>query len=320
MRHALLLPFFLLAIQACGPAAPVEDAGPVFGCASEEDCDGDGDPRSVDCDDYDERVSPSRVEIVGNQLDDDCDPKTTDAEVIAVAPTLATIFVPTPIEVSGAGEARVGAIELSQSVGTMEVDGEVLAAFVDERVPWPEFQYTLHQVIAVGADRLVTAWVYCDGAVLSWVYLGDVSSDPLDVEQATGFCGQQDEAVYVDLELPAFSLPIPPTVSGFEVDGPAISVTSGGVGSVRVDGLGLTLLPFRIVDCSADCGGAGWYELHSLLWSSAQQHVAFGILYLYLDENIGRGRDVVLVGARPLPDVSASFPENSFFEASFTTP
>src|SRR5690606_7488368 len=54
------------------------------------DADGDGWHANVDCDDTSATVHPGAAEIGGNELDDDCDPATSDAG----APTAAFSHVP----------------------------------------------------------------------------------------------------------------------------------------------------------------------------------------------------------------------------------
>lgn len=305
-------------VWACAPAGeePVDDPT----CLVADDCDGDGAPRSLDCDDDDPAVAPGQPEVADNGLDDDCDATTADAARVELAATAGRLFAEVPVDLAGAGSARVGAMELTSSVGTVTVDGEVLQAFVDERVPWPDTGFVMQQVVAVGATRLVTLWVYCDGDALQYLYLGDVAAAPLDRETATGTCTEHAEGRFVDVALPALTLELPALVGGFTVAGPAITVHDGAAGQVRDDEVSFTLLPYRVVDCSTGCGGAGWYELHSLLWRSTEQQVAFAIVYLHLDESLGAGRDVQVVSARPLPDLEASFPDGTTYVATFTTP
>jgi len=48
---------------------------------------------------------------------------------------------------------------------------------------------------------------------------------------------------------------------------------------VKLDGETWSLVPFNTVDCTADCPGGSWIELHSMLLRDQQG--CFAILYLF---------------------------------------
>jgi hypothetical protein len=76
----------------------------------------------------------------------------------------------------------------------------------------------------------------------------------------------------------------------------------------------MVLIPFESVDCSA-CGGAGWWELHSLLYDPDRQRACFGIFYMAP----GATDRVDLTYSITLPDLSdpARFTP---FDAEWSTP
>lgn len=259
-------------------------------------------------------------ETEGNGVDDDCDPSTFDLTRIATAPTSGALALDGTVDVEGAGSDRVGAIAITDSAGTIEIDGVVLSLFVDDRIEWPELELTLHQVVAVASDRFVTAWLYCEVGALSWIYFGDANAELLDEESAAGACVSDDAPAAPSVSLPALTLPLPPLLPGYAVDGAEIHFDGLTPGAVVLGDEELVLWPYRLVDCSSGCGDPGWLELHSFLWDRRAARVAFGIVYFYLDPTLPPDGAVALVVGHTTPDLSDAWQGDWFFVAEFTVP
>ena len=100
----------------------------------------------------------------------------------------------------------------------------------------------------------------------------------------------------VAVKLPAVDMAVPALLGGVTMDGPSIHYDGMTPGTIDLGTL-LVLLPFDQVDCS-DCGGAGWYEVHSLLWDP-KGRLCFAIVYLFAP-----GDPMLVTYSLTLPDLS----------------
>ncbi len=194
--------------------------------------------------------------------------------------------VDTRVAISGSGTSAIGAIDVSDGVGTLTLD----ASSSSPRPGAPAFVMThellvddLFQTIVVSPDRLTVLWFYCSGGELQYVYFEDSRGGPMTIEPASGSCTWVPGPWPVSIDVPAFSFAAPPPPPGVHVvaTDPALLEDDGGSpGHVTIGSRSLALYPFDVVDCSA-CGGGGWQELHVLLWDDASASLGFAILYLF---------------------------------------
>jgi len=226
--------------------------------------------------------------------------------------------LPFSVAIDGMGSERLGLLQIDGVTGSVEVEGQSTFVFVDQRIPWAAFGYTLYQLVAVRADQWFVLWAYCESGQLTWVYLEAVDGTPLTYEAATGTCGDIDGETVAPIDLPAVDLPFPAAPAGFSVDGPQIQLAEGGGGYAQAGEERWELYPFNQVDCTTDCGTPGWWEIHSLLWGPERREAGFGIVYLFLDPNVPTNAQVSLVPSILFPTLRTS--PSTFFEASWTAP
>jgi hypothetical protein len=213
----------------------------------------------------------------------------------AASGTVAVTFDETT---TGSADAPLGAVALTNGVGTVDESGASASAFLYEQQPFGDL--TLYQGFAVSAASWDVFWLYCQGTTLIDVYDEGVDGPRLDSYDATGACSAPGDAVTEDVVLPALSLAAPtPVAGGYTVTGSDITVGNDGAGSVVIGGATLPLTVFDTVDCSTTCGSPGWYELHSLLWDDTHHAAVFVIVYLETESTTS----VQLEYARSLPDL-----------------
>jgi hypothetical protein len=96
-----------------------------------------------------------------------------------------------------------------------------------------------------------------------------------------GTCTAHAEKGPIDVDFPAIGLQEPPPVTAYRIDGTTLAYDSvSPPGHATVAGTTYELYPFAKVDC-AKCGGDGWQELHTLLWSAAEPKLGIALLYLF---------------------------------------
>ncbi len=82
--------------DAAKPPGPLPETGPIVSCTT-ADCDKDGTPAPLDCNDFDPAVGPEAYDFPGDGVDNDCDgkvdnPVTTCETIPATAPGSPTDF------------------------------------------------------------------------------------------------------------------------------------------------------------------------------------------------------------------------------------
>jgi hypothetical protein len=236
----------------------------------------------------------------------DADPFAPDADPVfpdAGGPTITETNVPVTttfvLDAVAEGTSRVGHIELQDGVGSVEIDGDTLDAFSFEHPP--EFSgYMLYHVVAARRDEVFMLWLYCQGTSLTYVYSEGTDGSPMLGEGASGTCVATHTASTITASLPALALPPVALQTGYTLTGDMLSYGGTSPGEIVFDGITYSLLPFEDVDCYTVCGSPGWYELHSLLWSSTLERLGFGVLYLFDGQPVGMGYVLFLPdGERP---------------------
>ena len=216
---------------------------------------------------------------------------------LAVAASDGTVTDAFGVTAHGTAGTPYGAVSFTGDVGTIDVGGGPAAAFVYATVP--EAGYTLYDGFAVSPTAWDAFYLYCNGSALADVYDERVGGHGMIYKGVTGgACSDTGAQTVAHVSLPAFSIARPVPVGGYTVSGTAIDIAHDGVGTLVVGTTTMPLIVFDNVDCSA-CGGAGWYELHSIVWDAAQQHAVFVIIYLIN----GSATTVELAYARSLPDL-----------------
>lgn len=172
---------------------------------------------------------------------------------------------------------RVQAYEISDNVGTFQIDGETYPAAVYERQPFGE--YILFQTLVAGADRWWVAWFYCRGDVMEGIYSEGTEQSPLLWQPfANAMCDAETRSTTAEVRMPTPELSPQPIVSTYSVTGLDVTINTNGLGQTTVNGIDYELTVFEHVDCTIECGMPGWYELHAILESETQ--TCFGIFYL----------------------------------------
>jgi hypothetical protein len=200
------------------------------------------------------------------------------------------------LSASGTAGTPYGAVSLSADVGTIDLGGGAAPAFVYATVA--EGGYTLYDGFAVTPTSWDAFYLYCNNGALADVYDERVGGHGMVYAPVTGgACSASTTQTAAQVALPAFSISTPAPVGGSTVSGNAIEIADG-TGTVVVGATRMPLVVFDTVDCSA-CGGAGWFELHSIVWDAGQQRAIFVIVYLIN----GTPGSVELAYARSLPDL-----------------
>lgn len=217
---------------------------------------------------------------------------------IDVGATNVTVSLPFGLSIDGTGTGIAGAVDVAASVGTIAIQGTSFAVAFYEKQPWPEFGYTLYQGLVIGSSRWDVVWAYCNaGAGLAYIWHEGMTGAPLDYYNASGTCTDTGVATSTTVAFPAVSFATPAPVTGFTIDGAEVTLADGEPGLLHVDGAWRRFVVFGTVDCTA-CGGAGWYELHSVVWDHETDSAAFAIVYL----DFATPASVLTAYARSIPD------------------
>ncbi|MBV8762479.1 MAG: hypothetical protein JO257_34665 [Deltaproteobacteria bacterium] len=217
--------------------------------------------------------------------------------MLAVGASNGNVTVPFGLAAHGMAGTPYGAVAFSGDVGTIDLGGGAAGAFVYATVP--EAGYTLYDGFAVSATSWDAFYLYCHGSALADVYDERVSGHAMVYAPVSGgACSDTGAQTVAHVALPAFSIPRPAPVGGYAVSGSAIHVAQDGTGTLDIAGTTMPLIVFDDVDCRA-CGGAGWYELHTVVWDATHERTVFVIVYLIN----GSASSVELAYARSLPDL-----------------
>lgn len=214
---------------------------------------------------------------LGNTGEDD-----TEDERIQLAETDVELKLDFGISIRGTGLGpRIGAIDISNAAGAVEIDGSIYSVVLHERIPWPEQDFVLYQALAIQADQWYAIWFYCRGNVLEGLYSEGVHTARLRYNQVEdGTCSHGLRPTTTRVQLPAIDMAAPAFEPGISVEGSQISV-SGDRGWVQLGSTEMEVFPFEVVDCGECDEGDGWLELHVLLQDARNGRACFGIFYFY---------------------------------------
>ena len=197
---------------------------------------------------------------------------------ITIPATDGTFDLPGPIQITGQGTDEIGAIQITDNLGSVDFEGDSVAAVAYEIQPFGS--ETLYQLLGVESDALVIVWAYCQSGELVDLYRETSDGIAVTYEQASGTCGDSGADAGARLALPGFTLEPPPGLTpGVSMTGATMIYDGGSPGRLVTGGTAWTVFPFNTVDC-ATCGNPGWYEVHSVLWNAADSQAGFGIFYL----------------------------------------
>ncbi len=233
----------------------------------------------------------------------------------ALPATQGSYTVPFSIGIEGRGAGRYGAVTIASGSGSVEIDGEHLPLGVYEQQEWEAFGYTLYQALAVADDALTVLWFYCRDGALTDIWAEGTDGSLLERVPATGTCAESPAASTVNVSFGAVDMPIPPLLDGFTVIGPDVGIEGASPGFLRVGGTELDVYVFSHVDCTVECGEAGWHELHALFWDAERRWLCFGIFYLFLDD-----RQPQLAYAFSLPSLQAPFGAQTLPDTTWSGP
>ncbi len=214
----------------------------------------------------------------------------------------------------GHGSGQIGEIQISANSGTIEINQKKMETFLQERIGWEGMGTVLYQGLALNQNQFYVYWIYCDlKDKLIDVYYESSDSSEVKVEAASGTCTSLANTTKSTVSIPSMNLEQPTPISGFNIKGNSIKLSSGNIGTLkdwsakRVEDQDLKFLPFSTINCAAcsaggPAAGKGWYELHSLVWNDTQSKVCFAIIYLFADHK----RDPQISHSLCLSDLSNS--------------
>jgi hypothetical protein len=211
------------------------------------------------------------------------DPEASAPEGGITIPATQTLFaVPFGIDATGVGQKRLDELSIKGDQGTIRLSGVDHAAVAYTSHDWGEAGFVLYDLVSIANDgsNLAVTYLYCNGSELQYAYTESLV-DPMDWESTTGGCKPNADPVAVKLALPALRTEPVAMDTGIQIQGADLTLDAAG-GTAVLEGKTWTLVPFNTVDCSKDCPGGSWYEIHTMLMGD--QEGCFAILYLFPDQ------------------------------------
>jgi len=202
---------------------------------------------------------------------------TSAGERIAIDATDSNVSV-IDVDAHGNGADFIGALRLVEGVGTLEIGCEALPiAVYGSFVASATLQF---RAVAVKTDRLYTLQFECEQDRLRFIWLESTDGAEHAPEELTGDCSKATFLAASDVVFPAVDMPFPPTLAGYTIDGPYISLTRDGKGSFQLDGLPHELFVLADGGCREDCDLGEWRTLDTLAWDRSGRRLTFGFLDL----------------------------------------
>lgn len=200
---------------------------------------------------------------------------------LAIPATMGQAQMGFTVAASGAGQKRLDALDIAQDTGTLTLEGSAHRGIAYQMHDWGQAGYVLYDVLSVAEDGsdLAVTYLYCQGTNLPYAYTESLVH-PMDWETTAGTCEGTGTPMTAAADLPALSVTTQPLNTGISIQGSDLQLGAAG-GNVVLGGKQWQLVPFNTVDCSTNCPGGSWYEIHTLL--TADQQGCFAILYLFPD-------------------------------------
>lgn len=197
-----------------------------------------------------------------------------------VGPTSGSIAVDfQATSVSGTGTTRLGPIAVTANAVDYTLLGVAHHGVAYQHHVWAG--YTLYDIVSIAADGsdLAVTYLYCEGPGLPWAYTESFTL-AMDYEAASGSCAGTETGATVEVAFPALHHGPTAMDTGMTISGADLQLGPGGGWIVLADRT-WELVPFNTVDCSTECPGGSWYEIHSMILRPGE--ACFTILYLHLD-------------------------------------
>jgi hypothetical protein len=186
------------------------------------------------------------------------------------------------VDSTGEGTSRLGALSVIKNKASLQLSGAGHTGIAYQSHAWGAAGYNLYDILSIAEDGsdLAITYLYCQEPALAYAYTESFVL-PMDWETATGACESLAQNTQVQVDLPALMASPTPLDTGIAIQGTDISLGPTG-GTIKLGGTDYALVPFSTVDCTQQCPGGSWIELHSMLMSSEQG--CFAILYLWPDD------------------------------------
>jgi hypothetical protein len=199
-------------------------------------------------------------------------------------PVVDPIRVPL-VKITGSGTDCIGAVEITDSVGYCDINGERIPAVVYWTQVWEDYDLVATHIIAPQGNDVHVLFLYSADDTLRTIWHESYTA-PLKSEKISGgvvFSGRSG-LLTPDLQCLETVPDVDPLVADITIAGPTLN-WSDDSGLIEIDDQSFDWYPFQFVDCG-DCGNTeaeGWYELHAI-FRGPQNEMEFGILYLHKDE------------------------------------
>jgi hypothetical protein len=220
-----------------------------------------------------------------------------------------------PLNLSGQGSSHVGAIQLANGSGSVELENRLYSLYVYyQSPPWLATGEVDYQGIASDGSSWDVFFIRCGAGKLDWIFYEDLNGTGMKGEAPSSadlnLCEVGAQGPLQTVDFPPISMQAPPPTSEWNLSGPRLEYKAGVGGEYQsADGTRYELYPFTTVDCT-QCETPGWYELHSLFYAATTPQLCFGIIYLHPDTgkiNIGYSLCLPDLTSPLNGDVSGSF-------------
>jgi len=208
-------------------------------------------------------------------------------ELPVAATTISRLMIPAVTAHTTSDKDGI-AVDLVDGRGTVSYEGRgPIPAFVFSAIPWSLIDRTLFAGLGVKDGVWYPFYLYCSDDGRLTEFDGEMSDrDVAVLTGVEGTCVAGGATSAADFTIPAHSLRDVALSCGFTVTTPPAAARPLELGSSRpgtattLVGRNVTVLPFHTVDCRANCGTPGWYELHALLANPTERWAAFAVYYL----------------------------------------